>query len=61
MQDGATGNNNSVTSMRKVQAMKSPTKHTIFVKEAKCMGAEDDGAHVEYVNVDINMQLPIPD
>lgn len=32
-----------------------------FCEELKCMGAEDDGAHVEYVNVDARMALPIPD
>jgi len=32
-----------------------------FCEELKCMGAEADGAHVNYVNVDSKMVLPIPD
>jgi len=32
-----------------------------FCEELKCMGAEADGAHVGYVNVDAKMALPIPD
>ncbi len=32
-----------------------------FCEELKCMGAEADGAHVQYVNVDARMALPIPD
>ena len=32
-----------------------------FCEELKCMGAEADGAHVNYVNVDAKMTLPIPD
>jgi len=32
-----------------------------FCEELKCMGAEDDGAHCEYVNVAANMVLPIPE
>lgn len=31
-----------------------------FCEELKCMGAEADGAHVGYVNVDARMALPIP-
>ncbi len=31
-----------------------------FCEELKCMGAEADGAHVSYVNVDARMALPIP-
>ncbi len=32
-----------------------------FCEELKCMGAEADGAHVNYVNVDSKMVFPIPD
>ena len=32
-----------------------------FCEELKCMGAEADGAHANYVNVDSKMVLPIPD
>lgn len=32
-----------------------------FCEELKCMGAEADGAHVNFVNVDARMALPIPD
>ncbi|MCK9618562.1 MAG: alcohol dehydrogenase catalytic domain-containing protein [Lentimicrobiaceae bacterium] len=32
-----------------------------FCEELKCMGAEADGAHVNYVCVDAKMVLPIPD
>lgn len=32
-----------------------------FCETLKCMGAEADGAHVNFVNVDAKMVLPIPD
>jgi L-iditol 2-dehydrogenase len=32
-----------------------------FCEELKCMGAEADGAHVNFVNVDAKMVMPIPD
>jgi len=32
-----------------------------FCEDLKCMGAEADGAHQSYVNVDAKMTLPIPD
>lgn len=32
-----------------------------FCEQLKCMGAEADGAHVNFVNVDSKMTLPIPD
>jgi len=32
-----------------------------FCEELKCMGAEADGAHVNFVNVDAKMVLPIPE
>jgi L-iditol 2-dehydrogenase len=32
-----------------------------FCEELRCMGAEADGAHVQYVNVPAGMALPIPD
>lgn len=37
------------------------TKIYNFCEELKCMGAEADGAHVNFVNVDAKMVLPIPD
>ena len=32
-----------------------------FCEDLKCMGAEADGAHQNYVNVDAKMALPLPD
>ena len=32
-----------------------------FCEELKCMGAEADGAHVNFVSVDARMALPIPE
>lgn len=32
-----------------------------FCEELKCMGAEADGAHSDYVNVSAKMVMPIPD